>query len=499
MKTRKRQSARIDKTRSRFADGIANPLLRIGTGTQNTFNPSTYRPQWVTLNRQTLEWAYQTSWMASLAVDIVAEDMTREGFELQDTQPEIADKINKVADRYGVLDSLCDAIKWSRLYGGAIAVILVDGQDVSKPLTDVPIGTFRGLCVLDRWQLDSVTNDLVTELGPDFGKPEYYRIISENAEVKFTSDRIHHSRVLRMDGRKLPYYLRQSYQGWGASILEPAWNQIRGFDLGTQSATQLLSKTYLRYYKVEGLREILTNDYAAKGFLKQMDYVREFQSSEGMTLGDKEDDFQTFSYSFTGIPEVLLQLGQQVSGAFGIPLVRLFGQSPAGLNSTGESDLRNYYDSVKKLQRSMLRTNLRKLLDVIYQSVTGDRPPAEFDFNFAPLWQMTQSERALVTQQTATTIADSYDRGLLSLDQALTELKKLSGVVGVFSSITDEDIAEAKEMEQAQLPPNPDDYAYGNIPEEGKPGVPRADENGSDRTVVQETPDASSQTGRTDR
>ena len=496
MKTRKRQPARIAKA-ARFSDGIANPLLRIGTGTRNTFNPSTYRPQWVTLNRQTLEWAYQTSWMASLAVDIVAEDMTREGFEIKEVSPEIADKINKVSERYGILDSLCETIKWSRLYGGAIAIILIDGQDVSKPLTDVPIGTFRGLCVLDRWQLDSVTNDLVTKLGPDFGKPEFYRIISENAEVKFTSDKIHHSRVLRMDGRKLPYYLRQSYQGWGASIIEPAWNQIRGFDLGTQSATQLLSKTFLRYYKVDGLREILTNDIAAKGFLKQMDYVREFQSSEGMTLGDKEDEFQTFSYSFAGIPDVLLQLGQQVSGAFGIPLVRLFGQSPAGLNSTGESDLRNYYDNIKKLQRSMLGTNLKKLLDVIYQSVTGEKPPAEFSFNFAPLWQMTQSERSLVTQQTAATIADAYDRGLLTLDQALKELKKLSDTVGVFASITDKDIKEAQELEQAHMPPDPD--TYGNLREENPTGVPRADENGSDRTLVSQTSLPSSQTGGADR
>ena len=147
----------------------------------------------------------------------------------------------------------------------------------------------------------------------------------------------------------------------------------------------------------------------------------------------------------------------------------------------------------------MLRTNLKKLLDVIYQSVTGERPPAEFDFNFTPLWQMTQTERSLVTQQTAATIADSYDRGLLSLDQALTELKKLSGVVGVFSSITDENIEEAKEMEQAQLPPNPDDYAYGNLPEESNPSVPRADENGSDRTMVQKAPDASGKTGGQDR
>ena len=79
------------------------------------------------------------------------------------------------------------------------------------------------------------------------------------------------------------------------------------FDLATEGAAQLLSKAYLRFYKVEGLRDILTNDLAAKGFLKQMDYIRMFQGIEGMTIGDSSDDFQTMQYTFTGIPEVMLQ------------------------------------------------------------------------------------------------------------------------------------------------------------------------------------------------
>ncbi len=437
----------------RFADGISNPLLRIGTGTPNTFRATTYLPKFTTMARQLLEWAYQTSWLCGLVVDIPAEDMTREGIDIRIDDPRVADALREELDDYAVFDSLCEAVKWARLYGGSIAVIMIDGQDVSTPLTDVRKGSFRGLYVFDRWQLDSQILDPVQELGRDFGKPEYYRVIAKSSDVDFQADRIHYSRVIRFEGRRLPYYLRQSYQGWGASVIEPVFDRIKGFDLATEGATQLLSKAYLRYYKVKGIRQILTNPVAAKGFLTQMDYVREFQNAEGLTVGDAEDDFQTLTYTFTGIPEVLLQLGQQISGAFGIPLVRLFGQSPAGLNSTGESDIRNYYDNVKKLQRTMLRSGIKRLLDVAYQSATGRPAPDDLNFDFRSLWQMSHIDKSQVASAEAAAIQGAYADGLISLPTAMKELKALSDTVGVFASITDEDIKEAEKQEAMDPPP----------------------------------------------
>lgn len=451
MKLRDRK-ARAAARATRFADGISNPLLRIGTGTLNTFNASTYLPQYATLNRQTLEWAYQTSWMCGLIVDIPAEDMTREGIDIKCDDPAVADSLRETLDDYGVFDSLCEAVKWARLYGGSIAVMLIDGQDMSKPLTEIPRGSFKGLYVLDRWQLDTAVTDVVQALGRDFGKPEYYRIIAKNAEIELPCDRIHYSRVIRLEGRRLPFYLRQSYQGWGASVIEPVFDRIKGFDLASQGATQLLSKAYLRYYKVKGLRNILTNKVANEGFQKQMEAIREFQSAEGLTVGDIEDDFQTLTYTFTGIPEIMLQLGQQISGAFGIPLVRLFGQSPAGLNSTGESDIRSYYDNIKKLQRSMMRSGLKRILDVAYMSVTGKTPPDDLSFDFSPLWQVSSLEKSQIAAAEVAAIQGAYADRLISLPTALKELKALSGTVGLFASITDEDIAEAAEFEAMEPP-----------------------------------------------
>ena len=475
----------------RFADGISNPLLRTGTGTRNTFNATTYLPEYVSMSRQLLEWAYQTSWLCGLVVDIPAEDMTREGIDIKADDPTIADAIREELDDYAVFDSLCEAIKWARLYGGAIAVMMIDGQNVEEPLTTVPKGSFRGLTVFDRWQLDTQLLDPVQELGRDFGKPEYYRVTTGNSEVDFNGQRIHYSRVIRFEGRRLPYYLRQSYQGWGASVIEPVFDRIKGFDLATQGATQLLSKAYLRYYKVKGLRQILTNKVANEGFQRQMDYIREFQNAEGLTVGDIEDDFQTLTYTFTGIPDILLQLGQQISGAFGIPLVRLFGQSPAGLNATGENDIRNYYDGIKKLQRSMLRAGLKRILDVAHLSVTGRPAPDDLKFDFCSLWQMSEIDKASVAAQEVAAIQGAYADRLISLPTALKELKALSDTVGIFATITDEDIQEAERIEEMG-PPSAEEVLGGEEnPNTGYP-VQGTDEDGGKSALVQKaTPQGS--------
>ena len=470
--------ARKRKNKQQLGDGIFNPLLKLGNYTANTFSATAYVPEFKTLNRQQLEWAYQGSWMCGLAVDIIAEDMTREGIEVKGTDPQVADRIDTAFDDLGLWDNITDALKWSRLYGGSIAVMMIDGDAMDTPLRiDSVRDRFRGLYVLDRWQVMPSETKIQT-LGRNFGKPEYYEVLPgvSGLEMPGGVTKVHHSRVLRFDGVTMPAFIRQAYQYWGASILERVIPRIMAFDSATRSAAQLLSKVYLRYYKVKGLRQILTNSVATKGLYKQMDLVREFQGIEGLTLGDSEDDFQTFSYTFSGLPDILLQFGQQVSGAIGVPLVRLFGQSPVGLNSTGEMDLRLYYDDVKRRQDSDLREQMKRLLRVLYVSLFGRLPEEGFTFEFRPLWQMATDVKATVSQTMTGTILQAYDSNLISASRALDELKKMSETTGVFTTVTDEDIREAEEQDEA------DDV----VPtlESINAELPRVSENPPDREVV---------------
>ncbi|ESK40265.1 HI1409 family phage-associated protein [Acinetobacter nectaris CIP 110549] len=160
---------------------------------------------------------------------------------------------------------------------------------------------------------------------------------------------------------------------------------------------------------------------------------------------DSKDEFATHQYSFAGLDNILIQFGQQLSGALGIPLVKLFGQSPAGFNATGESDLSNYYDGINQSQEGRLRTPLNILLEVISMSKLGKPLPSSFKFDFASLWQIDDETKANVADKVSTAVSRAVEDGLISRQTALKELRQSSEVTNIFSHITDEEIDQAED------------------------------------------------------
>ncbi|HFG6988661.1 DUF1073 domain-containing protein [Acinetobacter baumannii] len=434
-------------------DSFQNFAARVGLGSGNQHDQSGYGFNFLSRQRLKLEAMYRSSWVVGQVVDVVADDMTRKGVKLNGlSTPKDSEMIDQEMDRLQVWDKLNKNIKWSRLYGGSLAVMMIDGQNVSTPLNPNTIGKgqFKGLMVLDRWMVQPTLEDLVTEMGPDYGKPKYYDVITDS--VGLCNQRIHYSRVIRMDGVELPYWQSITENLWGQSVIERLEDRLTIFDSATLGAGQLVYKAHLRTYKVKKLREII----AAGGkfydaLVKQIQEIRMWQSNEGMTLMDADDAFETHQYSFTGLDNLLLQFGQQISGATGIPLVRLFGQSPAGLNATGESDLANYYDNINQQQEGRLRTPLQVLYAVLHMSVLGKPLPDSFSFKFASLWQLDDEKKANVAKGVTDAVLAAEEAGLIKRSTALKELRQSSEVTGVFSHITDEEIKEADDEE----PPPP--------------------------------------------
>ncbi|OXS75598.1 DUF1073 domain-containing protein [Acinetobacter baumannii] len=434
-------------------DSFQNFAARVGLGSGNQHDQSGYGFNFLSRQRLKLEAMYRSSWVVGQVVDVVADDMTRKGVKLNGlSTPKDSEMIDQEMDRLQVWDKLNKNIKWSRLYGGSLAVMMIDGQNVSTPLNPNTIGKgqFKGLMVLDRWMVQPTLEDLVTEMGPDYGKPKYYDVITDS--VGLCNQRIHYSRVIRMDGVELPYWQSITENLWGQSVIERLEDRLTIFDSATLGAGQLVYKAHLRTYKVKKLREII----AAGGkfydaLVKQIQEIRMWQSNEGMTLMDADDAFETHQYSFTGLDNLLLQFGQQISGATGIPLVRLFGQSPAGLNATGESDLANYYDNINQQQEGRLRTPLQILYAVLHMSVLGKPLPDSFSFKFASLWQLDDEKKANVAKGVTDAVLAAEEAGLIKRSTALKELRQSSEVTGVFSHITDEEIKEADDED----PPPP--------------------------------------------
>lgn len=473
-----KRNTRKKSAPTRTADSFQNLATRTGIGTENISSGGSYGFSPVSRNRVELEFAYRSSWIVGAVVDSYAEDMTRAGIDLLgDGAQDWQEEIHAEADRLELWSALCDTIKWSRLYGGCLAVLMIDGQDVSKPLRieTVGKGQFLGLMVLDRWVVQPTLEDIVHDPGPDFGHPRFYDVIADSQGLQ--SMHIHHSRCIRLDGVTLPYWQRIAENGWGQSVVERLWDRLLAFDSTTQGAAQLVHKAHLRTYKVKGFREIIAiGGPAFEGLVKQINMIRQYQSNEGMTLMDAEDEFEAHQYTFSGLDNVLLQFGQQVSGAVGIPLVRLFGQSPAGLNSTGESDIRNYYDNVKQAQERKLKPGVAKLFGVLFRSLMGTEPPDNFKIRFNPLWQLSDAEKATTANTVSTAVATACNANIIDRATALKELRNSAEITGIFQSVTDEDIKEAEDEPPPMMGESNEAVEREN--EETDPNEPDADSQG---------------------
>jgi len=442
----RRQAAR-DKATVGTKDGFANLTARMGMGADNVLSQGTYIFNMLTKNRMQLEAMYRGSWIVGAVVDCVAEDMTRAGITIKgEDDPDKIQQMQASMTRLGIWGALLETIKWGRLYGGSLAVIVIDGQKMETPLDIKTVGKdqFKGLKVYDRWGLQPDLNNMIQE-GMDSGLPAYYTVVSDPNSGKVSGMRIHHSRVIRQIGIQLPVWQAIVEQHWGESVIERLHDRLVSFDTATSGAANLIQKAHLRTVQIDKLREVLAaGGKAEENLLTMFHHMRMLQTNEGLTLLDKEDTFAAHSYTFSGLSDMVLQFGQQIAGASGIPLVRLFGQSPSGLNSTGESDLRMYYDNIKAQQESRLREGMMRVLRVLHQSKFGELPPENFDFDFVSLWQTSQKEKGDIAKVVADTVAVAFEKGIIDQPTALKELKQSAEYTGVFSNISEEQITEAE-------------------------------------------------------
>ena len=436
-------------------DSFINYEMNFGVGSDNPTSTASYGFNPISRQRVLIEWMYRGSWIAGKLVDSIPDDMTRTGVDLVgELDPDDAENLDERITQLQIWDVLNDALKWGRLYGGALAVILIEGQDISTPLNidTVGRGKFKGIMPADRWMCQPELTDLVTDYGPNLGQPKYYTFNSMSPA--FMGKKVHHSRVIRFTGIKLPYWQSVTENLWGLSILERVYDRLIAFDSATTGAAQLVYKSYLRNYKIDGFRDVLaTGGDALDGLTKQVDMMRRFQGIEGMTLMDSKDDMVEGGHSaFTGLSDILIRFMEQCSGAEQIPLVRLFGQSPSGF-STGDTDIRNYYDAVIARCEKELKIPVTKIYRLVAQS-EGIALPKGFGIKFRSLWQLTDTEKADLASKAIETIARAEESQIIDKPTALRELKQSSKTNGMFTNITDKMITDAEN----EPPPMPEGF-----------------------------------------
>jgi phage-related protein (TIGR01555 family) len=447
-------------------DGFSNLLARIGQGSENIMESTEYRNNNLTRDIHTLNALYRTNWVVKRLIDAVPEDMVKNWYKITaQLMPDKLARLKRSERRVQLRSKIIDGLRWGRLYGGAVGVIIINGHEdcLDEPLSLDMImpGAFRGIIVLERWSGVQAGSAPVKNINdPEFGLPEYYDITSDAMPYGL---RVHHSRIVRFPGRPLPYYEAVKEEYWGASELEHVFDEIKKRDNTSYNIASLVFLANLRVYKMEGFDRIgIAPEAVQKDLYSTLHALNSMMNNQGLQIIGDRDSLEEHQYSFSGLSEIYQLFMLDVAGAAEMPVTKLFGRSPAGFNATGESDLQNYYDSIQEKQESCLRPILDKLLPIMCMSEFGEIPD-DLDFDFVNCRRPTEEEKKNLTKQIGEVVTGAFQAGIISQQTALKELKGSSDITGMWYSITDEDInqAETTSNPMGELP-----IASGNIQEQ---------------------------------
>ena len=375
---RVRQSRFGDRSITQYG-GVRNHLSGMG-GPSDKGDTTFFRPTNIA-NKFQLETIHNESWAAGKFVDLPIDDMFIRWRKWHTPDKGLRKAIKDIEKNFETQMNLGDAMKAARLFGSGILVIVTENTDMTSPLKfdTMKSNDLANILVYDRYDCQ------VDEFGKDpydiaFNKPLYYRITN----TRISEMLVHHSRVLRFDGRRplttngfSNFYDRH----WGLSELIPAMSTIIQEAATAAGAAHLVQESSIAVIKSQGFK----NANMGNADIDDPDAeiigsnLNDQKSIYRMMFLDLTEEFERVNVSLAGVPELMDRNFQHLAAVAGIPATRFLGTPPVGFDATGDSDMANYAIHVQSMQERLLEPRLR-ILDMVLARNLGLKELPEYEW-----------------------------------------------------------------------------------------------------------------------
>ncbi|OTG95002.1 DUF1073 domain-containing protein [Acinetobacter sp. ANC 3832] len=427
------------------AGAYTNFVSNIGTGRDKASHGHFVRKD---IPDEQLEAVYQ-DWLARRIVNRPASDMLRAGWFYEGIQDSDLESLKETCKKFNLNKILLSCLVLSRLYG-VVYVLLgtADGKALDLPFELNKLGTGRlefFTVIKKKYLKEDKTKYLSPqECGGLLKQPEFYKLRFDDGKPE---QRIHHSRLIKICHADVVNEEPQS-------ILQEVYNDLLDHASVKRGAASLIHEAKIDIIRTPSLVEKIKEDI--KAVTERFLSVGLLKSINGMLVLDKEEEYESKTYNFSGLPDMLREYSIQTAGSADIPYTLLFGQSPGGLNATGEHDTRNYYDGIATKQEWDVKPVLMQFLAVICQSTFG-RQIAGLSVVFNPLWQLDAKIRSEVEKNNKERDQGYLDMGILTEPQIARQLL----IDGVYSVIDEKHI---KELEMMAVNTDDDDNPAAKAP-----------------------------------
>lgn len=419
------------------------------------------------LTENELNLMYSGDGLAKRVIDLPVYEMLRKGFSVEgDTE----NNIQKEFKRIGGKKALQKLLRWGALHGGSIAVMLInDGRKLDKPLNENAIRNIEGFRVYDRWRVTwDQANVYDDPANKNYGEIEKYTI----SPLTGAPFRVHESRLLIDFGVDVPDIIKIRNNWWGDSELKAPYERIRAMASVYAGVEHIVEDFVQAALTIKNLQSLIATGQESLIIrrLHLMDMSRHIMNT---VLLDENETYAKHSTTIAGLPDTVDRFTEAVSSVTGIPVTLLMGRAPAGLNATGESDIRLWYDKVASKQEEKVLSHIERLTYLIMLQKDGPfkgKELKDYQVIMNPLWQMDDKEVAELRKSTAETDALYIQNGVLLPEEVA--ISRFGGATYSMDMVIDESLHEIKEEDEeppSTPPPSPPPPQNGEEEEENYP------------------------------
>ncbi|MGI1245163.1 anti-CBASS protein Acb1 family protein [Raoultella ornithinolytica] len=351
--------------------------------------------------------------------NVFADEMTRNWIEIKsrkegDHDPDI-DLMERALEKYDVKRLMHEAVRQDSMFG--VAHIYIDtgarGSELSKPLfldpRKIPKGSLKGLRVVDPTWIYPAMYNTQWPLADNFYQPQSWFVMGET---------VHESRFMDIVSRPVPDILKPSYCFGGLSLTQLMEDYVVDWRDAKKNVIKIL-----RTLRMRALQTDMDARLEAPGeFDKRIKLFTKYQDNFGIWAIDKEENLLHMQTSLSELSNILSNYQDQLCIPSRITNLKLLGNAPAGLNASGDSELDTWHETVSGYQDGELRRPLENIFKIIQLSEFGEVKD-DIYFEFRPLDEISEKERAEIAKLRVETVAVAADSQLVSSEEAREALK----------------------------------------------------------------------------
>lgn len=347
-------------------------------------------------------------------IETIADDMTRKFINLTskgdiDLSAKISD-LESDLQKFRVKSIFNQAISMCGYQGGCLVYIDVGPLDDDEKKTPLFLDSFtfkkgmlRGFKVIEPINIYPGIYDTLDPTSEDYFNPETWFILGKE---------YHKSRFLYFAQNEVPLILKPLYNFFGISLAQQVLEYVQNFTENRRSAQRLLNKFSMTVWRTD--MSAFLNNGSCESLVQRVKFANSQRSNDGMFLLDKErEELEQINTPLAGVTDIVSMSLDLAPVILGISKDKYFGDLPKGLNASSEGTNRIYYDKIYSLNEKISYDAVEKVLKILQLNLYGEID-SNISFEFAPLWEMDERERAEINKINADTAAIYVDRGSLS-------------------------------------------------------------------------------------